>query len=68
MPFVLGQALYMQALHSGQAQNAKIDSPQMAARQRGGLRPQAYGYPAEMRATRALLRHRLPLRRQRAAR
>src|SRR5262249_13207708 len=67
MPFVLGHALYMQALHGGQAKNDKIDAPKIAALLRGGMLPQAYVYPAEMRATRDLLRRRIPLMRKRAA-
>jgi hypothetical protein len=35
---------------------------------RGGMLPQAYAYPATRRATRDLLRRRLPLVRQRAER
>ena len=42
MPFVLGQALSMKAIHGGKAQNAKIDSPKIAALLRGGMLPQAY--------------------------
>ena len=66
IPFVLGHALYMQAIHVGKAKNDKIDSHKSAALLRGGMLPQAYVYPAEMRATRALLRRRTHLRRKRA--
>jgi hypothetical protein len=38
----------------------------MAVLLRGGMLPQAYVYPAAMRATRDLLRRRLPLTRKRA--
>jgi hypothetical protein len=38
----------------------------MAVWLRGGMRPQAYVYPAEMRATRDLRRRRMPLMRKRA--
>ena len=44
--FVLGHALYMRAIHG-------------AMLLRGGLMPQAYVYPPEMRATRDLMRRRL---------
>ncbi|MFH0350891.1 MAG: transposase [Chromatiales bacterium] len=54
--FVLGHALYMQAIHGGKAKNDKIDSQKIALLLKGGLIPQAYAYPAEMRATRDLLR------------
>ena len=57
--FVLGHALYMKAIHGGKAKNDKIDSRKIAALLRGGLIPQAYVYPPEMRATRDLLRRRL---------
>jgi transposase len=50
--FVLGHALSMKAMHGGKAKNDKIDSQKIAMLLRGGLLPQAYGYPAEMRATR----------------
>jgi transposase len=66
IPFVLGHALYMKALHGGKAKNDKIDSQKIAALLRGGMLPQAYVYPAEMRATRDLLRRRMYLTRKRA--
>ena len=66
IPFVLGHALSMKAIHGGKAKNDKIDSHKMAARRRGGMLPQASVSPAQMRATRDLLRRRMPLARQRA--
>jgi transposase len=66
IPFVLGHALYMKAIHGGKAKNDKIDSQKIAVLLRGGMLPQAYVYPAEMRATRDLLRRRLHLTRKRA--
>ena len=66
IPFVLGHALYMKAIHGGQAKNDKIDSQKIAVLLRGGMLPQAYVYPAEMRATRDLLRRRMHLMRKRA--
>jgi hypothetical protein len=66
MPFVLGHALYMTAMPGGKATNDTIDSQQMAGLLRGGMRPQASVSPAERRATRDLLRRRMPLTRQRA--
>jgi transposase len=68
MPFVLGHALYRKAIHGGQATNDKIDSQTSAVLLRGGMLPQAYVSPAEMRATRDLLRRRFHLTRQRAER
>ena len=66
IPFVLGHALYMKAIHGGKAKNDKIDSQKIAALLRGGMLPQAYVYPAKMRATRDLLRRRMPLAHKRA--
>ena len=59
--FVLGHALYMRAIHGGKAKNDKIDSEKIARLLRGGMLPQAYVYPREMRATRDLLRRRMKL-------
>jgi hypothetical protein len=67
LPVVLGPALSMQAMHGGKATNDKSDSHKIAARRRGGMLPPASVAPAEMRATRDLLRRRPPLRRTRAA-
>jgi hypothetical protein len=57
----------MQASHGGTATNDTIASHTLAALLRSGLLPQASVYPAELRATHALLRRRTPLRRTRAA-
>ncbi|UCE05709.1 MAG: IS110 family transposase [bacterium] len=59
IPFVLGHALYMKAIHGAKTKNDKIDSHKMAALLRAGLIPMAYVYPAEMRSTRDLLRRRM---------
>jgi transposase len=66
IPFVLGHALYMKAIHGGKAKHDTIDSQKIAALLRGGMLPQAYVYPAAMRATRDLLRRRMHLARKRA--
>jgi hypothetical protein len=66
--FVLGHALYMKAMHGGKATHDTSDAHQIAVLRRGGMLPQAYVYPAAMRATRDRLRRRLQLTRQRAAR
>jgi transposase len=66
IPFILGHALYMKAIHGGKAKNDKIASQKIAALLRGGMLPQAYVYPAAMRATRDLLRRRMPLAHKRA--
>ena len=66
IPFVLGHALYMKAIHGGKAKNDKIDAYKIATLLRGGMLPLAYVYPSEMRATRDLLRRRTHLARKRA--
>ncbi|OGW67061.1 MAG: IS110 family transposase [Nitrospirae bacterium RIFCSPHIGHO2_02_FULL_40_19] len=66
IPFVLGHALYMKAIHGGKAKNDRIDAHKIAALLRGGMIPTAYVYPSEMRATRDLLRRRNHLMRKRA--
>jgi transposase len=66
IPFVLGQALYMKAIHGGKANNDTIDAHNIAVLLRGGMLPQAYVYPANLRATRDLLRRRMYLTRKRA--
>ena len=66
-PFVLGQALAMQAIHGGKATNDKSDSQKMAAWLRAGRLPPADVDPATMRATRDWLRRRMPLAPKRAA-
>jgi transposase len=48
----------MKAIHGGNAKNDQIDAPKVAVLLRGGRFPLAAVYPAEMRATRALLRRR----------
>jgi transposase len=65
--FVLGHALYMSAIHGAKAKNDRIDSGKIANLLRGGLMPQAYDYPAEMRATRDLMRRRLLFVRHRSS-
>ncbi len=58
IPFVLGHALYMKAIHGGKAKNDKVDAYKIATLLRGGMMPMAYVYPSEMRSTRDLLRRR----------
>ena len=66
IPFVLGHALYMKAIHGGKAKNDRIDSQKIEALLRGGMIPMAYVYPQRMRSTRDLLRRRMHLMRHRA--
>jgi transposase len=56
----------MKAIHGGKAKNDKIDANKIAILLRGGMLPQAYVYPPEMRATRDLLRRRNHLVNKRA--
>ena len=66
LPFVLGHALYMKAIHGGKAKNDRIDSHKIATLLRGGMFPLAYVYPRQLRSTRDLMRRRIRLMRQRA--
>lgn len=66
IPFVLGHALYMKAIHGSKTKNDKIDSHKIAVLLRGGMIPIAYVYPQEMRAMRDLLRRRMHFMRKRS--
>ena len=66
IPFVLGHALYMKAIHGGKVKNDRVDSRKIAQLLRSGMIPQAYDYPPEMRSTRDLLRRRCYLVRKRS--
>jgi len=66
IPFVLGHALYLKAIHGGKVKNDKVDSEKLAYLLRGGNFTTAFAYPAELRATRDLLRRRTYLVRCRA--
>jgi hypothetical protein len=66
LPFVLGHALSMQAIHGGKTKNDTIDAQNIAVLRRGGMLPQASVSPAAMRATRDLLRRRTHVMRTRA--
>jgi len=55
----------MKAIHGGKAKNDRIDSEKIARLLKAGMLPQAYAYPARMRATRDLLRRRMMLARYR---
>jgi transposase len=67
VPFLIGHALYMKAIHGAKAKNDKIDANKIARLLRGGNFPLAYVYPKGMRETRDLLRRRNYFVRQRAA-
>jgi transposase len=67
IPFIIGHALYMKAIHGAKAKNDRIDANKIARLLRGGNFPLAYLYPKGMRETRDLLRRRNYFVRQRAA-
>jgi transposase len=67
IPFVLGHALYMKAIHGGKTKDDDLDADKIGRLLRGGNIPTAYVYPKGMRETRDLLRRRHYLIRQRAA-
>ncbi len=66
IPFVLGHALYMKAIHGAKTKNDRIDSYKIAKLLRAGMIPMAYVYPAKMRAARDLLRRRMHFMRKRS--
>lgn len=66
IPFVLGHALYMKAIHGGKSKNDKIDSEKIARLLKAGMLPQGHVYPAAMRGIRDLARRRLFFVRKRA--
>ena len=45
IPFVLGHALYLRAIHGGKVKNDKVDSEKLAYLLRGGNFAVAYAYP-----------------------
>jgi len=66
IPFVLGHALYLKAVHGGKTKTDTIDAQRLARLPRGGTFAEAYVYPQAMRATRDLLRRRTYFVRKRA--
>src|SRR5262249_43272441 len=66
IPFTLGHALYMKAIHGGKSKNDRLDAHTIATLLRGGMIPPAYVYPKGMRETRDLLRRRMFLVHKRA--
>jgi transposase len=67
IPFALGHALYIKAIHSGKTKNDRIDALKIASMLRGGMFPLAHAYPKDKRATRDLLRRRMFFVHHRAA-
>jgi hypothetical protein len=66
IPFVLGHALAMKAIHGGKSKNDRLDAATLAGLLRSGYFPTAYTYPKEKRDTRDLLRRRSVFVRRRA--
>lgn len=66
IPFVLGHALYMKAIHGGKTKSDRVDSEKIARLLKGGMLPVAHAYDKEMRGLRDLLRRRLFFVRKRA--
>jgi transposase len=66
IPFVLGHAWAMKAVHGAKTKCDRKDAEAIARLLRGGNFPPAYAYPRERRGLRDLLRARLRLVRQRA--
>lgn len=66
LPFVLGHAWAMKAVHGSKTKCDRKDADAIARLLRGGNFPLAYAYPKERRGLRDLLRTRLRLVRQRA--
>ncbi len=66
VPFVLGHAYGMKAIHGGKTKNDKQDSLKIAQLLRGGNLPVGWAYPTAMRSQRDLCRRRCYFTRQRA--
>ena len=61
VPFVLGHALAMSAIHKAKIKNDSRDAATISRLLQSGFMPVGYAYPREMRATRDLLRRRMQL-------
>jgi len=67
IPFVLGHALEMKAIHGRKSGNDKLDAERIARLLGSGMFPVAYVYPKGMRSTRDLMRRRSYLVNQRSS-
>lgn len=65
--FLLGDAVYMKAIHGGKKKDDRLGSEKIARLIHGGTFSLSYVYPREMRATRDLVRRRMFLVRRRSA-
>ena len=52
IPFVLGHALAMKAIHGGKAKNDRLDAQKIAGLLKGEFFPMAHVYPKDMRESR----------------
>lgn len=59
IPFVLGHALYMKAIHGGKAKNDKVDSEKITRLLISSMFPKAFVYPRDRRGMRDLMRRRM---------
>jgi transposase len=66
IPFVLGHALYMKAIHGSKTKSDKIDSQKIAKLLHAQMLPMSYVYPSGLRSTRDLLRRRIYFKRKRS--
>lgn len=66
IPFVLGHALYMKAIHGSKTKSDKLDSLKIAKLLHAQMLPMSYVYPSGLRSTRDLLRRRIYFKRKRA--
>jgi len=67
IPFVLGHAFYMKAIHKAKVKNDRADSETIASLLRGNLLPTGYVCRRQNRSVRDLFRRRTYMVRQRAA-
>jgi transposase len=67
IPFVLGHALDMKAVHGKKSGNDRLDAKRIARLLGSGMFPVAYVYPKEMRSTRDVMRRRSYLVNQRSS-
>ena len=67
LPFVLGHALYMRAIHGTKSKNDRVDSEKIAHLLRTNLLPVGHTCRAEIRPVRDLMRRRIHFVRQRAS-
>ena len=67
IPFVLGHALEMRAVHGRKSGNDRLDAERIARLLGSGMFPLAYVYPKQMRSTRDVMRRRSFMVNQRSA-